>query len=457
MSDPILANRVMETSATTGTGTLSLLGAVPGYQSFSAGVGDGVVCYYTILRDTEWEVGIGTYTASGSTLSRTTVINSSNANALVSFSAGTKRVFVSIPPQGVGPTGIIIENGPGNLTTIMSSGSLYFANNLNANGYSGNYPRDVVFQHSTHAATPGGSIYANLVQTTVSGFEPRPLYSTLMTTLSPAIGAWQITPFHLPWPLPHHHFHGLFLSYTNTSALLQLSTNSNFSNASTGSRSVAHQMAWSVAYYKRGTGTNWSQIELITNRTWGVSISQSVTVCTQPNPNIFMTHGGTVSYLKGIDLSGVPTLTSSSWSGTHSSTGVCSLATSLVTSHFSSILNILSGNLLCPVGFNSGDLSTPGQYWLGVAWSTSQTTGGTSIGDIYRMVNVANMLMGPNSMSHRQFGLTVTNTSSQFWAGWGSYSASSAAAPGTIQFTQIRSEASHLLRYMNFQYTSFLN
>jgi hypothetical protein len=90
----VLADRVKETTTTTGTGTVTLAGAATGYQSFAA-IGDANTTYYCIAGQTggEWEVGIGTYTASGTTLSRTTVLESSNANALVVFSAGTKDVF----------------------------------------------------------------------------------------------------------------------------------------------------------------------------------------------------------------------------------------------------------------------------------------------------------------------------------------------------------------------------
>jgi hypothetical protein len=94
----VVRDRVKETTTTTGTGTITLAGASTGYQSFSA-IGNGNTTYYTIAGQTssEWEVGIGTYTSSGTTLSRTTVLSSSNGGALVNFSAGTKDVFVTYP------------------------------------------------------------------------------------------------------------------------------------------------------------------------------------------------------------------------------------------------------------------------------------------------------------------------------------------------------------------------
>lgn len=94
----VLADRVKETTTTTGTGTVTLAGASTGYQSFAV-VGNANTTYYTIAGQTgsEWEVGIGTYTSSGTTLSRDTVLASSNSGSLVTFSAGTKDVFVTYP------------------------------------------------------------------------------------------------------------------------------------------------------------------------------------------------------------------------------------------------------------------------------------------------------------------------------------------------------------------------
>ena len=94
----VLHDRVQETTTTTGTGTVTLAGAVLGYQSFSA-IGNGNTTYYTIAHQTanEWEVGVGTYTSSGTTLSRDTVLSSSNSGSTVNFSAGTKDVFVTYP------------------------------------------------------------------------------------------------------------------------------------------------------------------------------------------------------------------------------------------------------------------------------------------------------------------------------------------------------------------------
>ena len=96
----VVADRVKETTTTTGTGTVTLLGASTGFQSFAV-VGNANTTYYTIAGQTtsEWEVGIGTYTLAGTLLARTTVLASSNAGSAVNFSAGTKDVFVTYPAE----------------------------------------------------------------------------------------------------------------------------------------------------------------------------------------------------------------------------------------------------------------------------------------------------------------------------------------------------------------------
>ena len=129
----VLKDRVKETSAVVGTGTATLLGAEIGYQSFAV-IGNGNTCYYTIqnLEDGfagEWEAGIGTYTASGTTLSRDTVLSSSNSGSLVVFSAGSKAVFVTYPAEravALGVSSSLTENTVpfstvnGYLTTLES-------------------------------------------------------------------------------------------------------------------------------------------------------------------------------------------------------------------------------------------------------------------------------------------------------------------------------------------------
>lgn len=94
----VVKDRVKVTSTTTGTGTFTLGSAATGFQDFSV-IGNGNQTYYTITDGTDWEVGIGTYTSSGTTLSRDVILESSNSGNAVNWSAGDKDVFVTYPAE----------------------------------------------------------------------------------------------------------------------------------------------------------------------------------------------------------------------------------------------------------------------------------------------------------------------------------------------------------------------
>ena len=96
----VLNDRVKETTTSTGTGTINLAGAADTFETFVAGIGTTNTCFYCISHQTanEFEVGIGTVTdASPDTLSRDTIISSSNSDSAVNLSAGTKDVFCTYP------------------------------------------------------------------------------------------------------------------------------------------------------------------------------------------------------------------------------------------------------------------------------------------------------------------------------------------------------------------------
>ena len=94
----VVKDRVKVTSTTTGTGTFTLGSASAGFQDFSV-IGNGNQTYYTITDGTNWEVGIGTYTSSGTTLSRDVILESSNSGNAVNWGAGDKTVFVTYPSE----------------------------------------------------------------------------------------------------------------------------------------------------------------------------------------------------------------------------------------------------------------------------------------------------------------------------------------------------------------------
>ena len=113
----VIADRVRETSTTTGTGTLTLDGAVTGFRTFSSAIGDTNTCYYTITLGADYEIGVGTVGAG--TLARTTILKSSNSNNAVNFGAGTKDVFATYAADRA-----VFKNETGNVNALgtISSG-----------------------------------------------------------------------------------------------------------------------------------------------------------------------------------------------------------------------------------------------------------------------------------------------------------------------------------------------
>jgi hypothetical protein len=129
----VVNDRVKETSTTTGTGTFDLGGAVSGFESFVTAIGNGNTTYYSIVNENgEFEVGLGTVTdAATDTLSRDTILSSSNSDAAVNFSAGTKNVFCTLPASKaviLDSSGNIVANNGSNLTNLdadnLASGTL---------------------------------------------------------------------------------------------------------------------------------------------------------------------------------------------------------------------------------------------------------------------------------------------------------------------------------------------
>lgn len=119
------AERVRETTSTTGTGTYSLSGAVPGFQTFVAGIGTGHSCYYMVTDNTDWEVGRGTVTdANPDTLSRDSILDSSNSGSAVNWGSGSKKVILTKPsPYASGDLVFLAEQtASGGSTLDFTSG-----------------------------------------------------------------------------------------------------------------------------------------------------------------------------------------------------------------------------------------------------------------------------------------------------------------------------------------------
>ena len=139
----VLNDRVKETSTTAGTGTLDLDGAVTGFETFVAGIATTNTTYYCIDHQgsyDEWEVGLGTVTdASPDTLSRDTVISSSNSDGKVDFTAGTLDVFCTFPASktmdmALTTTGDTLYASAANTPARLAVGTARFTLQTNSGG-----------------------------------------------------------------------------------------------------------------------------------------------------------------------------------------------------------------------------------------------------------------------------------------------------------------------------------
>lgn len=129
----VIADRVQEVSAVVGTVDAVLTGAKTGYRTFGSVLANADTTYYVIESGAEWEVGLGTYTTATNTLGRTTVIASSNANAKVNFSAGTKNVFITAAAAMLPPDPVRSFNGrTGTITPVQADYDAFFTTTAEA-------------------------------------------------------------------------------------------------------------------------------------------------------------------------------------------------------------------------------------------------------------------------------------------------------------------------------------
>ena len=167
----VVYDRVQETTTTSGTGSVTLLGAVSGFQSFAV-VGNGNTTYYTITDGAAWEVGIGTYSTSGPTLARTTVLSNSNGNTTpITLSGGLAQVFVTYTAEksvnldasgNVTPLGTIASGTWQGTTVGVSYGGTGVTSSSGANSVvlrdaNQNTSINNIFRNTTSTVSAGGT------------------------------------------------------------------------------------------------------------------------------------------------------------------------------------------------------------------------------------------------------------------------------------------------------------
>jgi len=154
----VVKDRVKETCLSPGTGTVTLLGAQTGFSSFST-IGNGNSTYYTIADQggANWEVGIGTYTSSGTTLSRDTVLsNSAGTTAKINFSSGAQDVFCTYPAEQA------VYQDTGSAIVPGTSGAIYLTaqtitqNTTIPSGYNGIMAGALIVDTGITVTVPSG-------------------------------------------------------------------------------------------------------------------------------------------------------------------------------------------------------------------------------------------------------------------------------------------------------------
>jgi len=168
-----LADRVRETTTTTGTGAIALGGSVSGFVTFSSVLANGNTTFYAMIGSNQWEVGIGTYVSSSNTLQRTTVLASSNGGSLVSFTSGTKNVILTQPAERavyVDGTNIAATNGATVPNSLLANSTITINGVTIALGGSSSVvpaPNPLVNYTLTSPTITGGTLTDNISQGTV--------------------------------------------------------------------------------------------------------------------------------------------------------------------------------------------------------------------------------------------------------------------------------------------------
>lgn len=376
----------------------------------------------------------------------------SNANG-VSFGLNGSTITASAAGGGGGVnTYFATGNTTQNSTTTLNQSSLLF-NALGGMtmGFS-NGSIQVSVPPATSVVGLGGIILSTNGSTlTISGpnltnFEQFPLTST--TSFAPGAGSWYFQPVQIPANISGGRVNRLFSMGANASnGVLGATASASFSSASTGSRSISCLYVNSIALYTLGSGTNSTRLESIWSNSFSLGINQSVSVSSGGATTLSITNAATISYIASIDANGAYTTASATGSSTRT-TAAASMASASMTAGLSNLINILSGQVVMPIGFNT--TVTPGNYWFAQCWNMSSTTGGT-IGTAFTQVNQV-ALSVPTELGsvYRIWGQTVTNANSQIEPGHGIFSTTSASPPSTIAFSQIGSIGSGLIHYMNW-------
>lgn len=333
----VLADRVKETTTSTGTTAITLAGAATGYQTFLLAVGNANTTYYTIADQTgaNWEVGIGTYTTIGNTLSRDTVLASSNAGALVVFLTGTKDVFVTYPAERALYTGGPLGT-PASGTLTNATGYTY----ANLTGTVPTWNQNTTGTAANLSGTPtlpsGTTLVAPVLGTPASGTLTNCIFPTLnqnttgtaaglSVTLaigSGGTGATTLAGANLPVTNVANTFTGTqTFSGTSTTlaAILTNAAETTTVSATAATGTIAYYTSsQSVLYYTSNASANWT---LNIRHSAGTTLNTAMAVGQTITVTHMVTNGVSSYYNNVVQVDGTTSGVTTKWQGVAPTTG----------------------------------------------------------------------------------------------------------------------------------------
>ena len=401
-------------------------------------------------------VAAGNVTFSAGTASQGlgSIIFSNSNNVSFGLGSGTaSNIITATASVATSLTNINISAG----TTSTNASAYTFSNSNNVTfglgtGGSAGVITASVPNSSSLVGAGGISLSTNGSTITISEsnlffYEPFPLFQSGSTTWAPGIGTWHFAPFYLPAPISGGRLN-IMVAHGSTASVLK-ATSTNYASNSTGTGSTNFTYERRAALYSLGGGTNSTRLESFWSNNFSLSIDYSQKVGFTAGSSLVVSEGATITMITSIDSAGAYTTSTLGRSTTVSSSSTA-LGSTAMTSNLTSLRNVLSSQMMIPIGFNT--TINPGNYWLGIMWttaSTTATTGGAFVTN--QVLSVVNEygLYGNSNTAARVWGQTAATSGSQPYPGVGLYASTSAAPPVTVAFSDIRTFANQVIPYFN--------
>jgi hypothetical protein len=381
------------------------------------------------------------------------VVFSNSNNVSFGLNGSTITATVTVPAQSNQTVGLYaLGNTTQNSSTTLDARTLsYNAAGAITMGYSNGSIQVSAAQTSSLVGVGGLVVSTNGSTISVSGptltnYEPQAIVNT--ATFGPGQNTWYLEPFEIPGNISGGRINQVysFSSSSGTAGNFVLTGSASYGTGTSGSIGNGYTFIKNLALYSLDVGTNSTRLASFWSNSMSFALSRTMSISQAGGTAISLSLGISMSYVVSVGTNGSYTTTQLTSTKT-TSTASSVMNTTAVSSFYSSFYNMLNlpGGLIIPVGFNT--TIQPGNYWLALMQSTTSATSGTNLG-LFVTSNMINFTL-PTISSYRVWGQT-TSVNSALAAGAGSFSATSASPPTTINFTAVNTLATR-------QYFHFLN